>query len=68
MMNIFAILLHARIAGKLEEWVIMIDPRLLLKTIDAKSSSIKLMAASAEPRSSLLTYAATNSCSVLVQS
>ncbi len=40
--------------------------RLLLKTIDAKSSSLKLMAASAEPCSSLfsLLHAATNSYSV----
>ncbi len=71
MINIF-ILLHAqaesRITGKLKEWV-MIYHDCWLKKIDAKSPSLKLMAASAEPCSSFLTlacmHAATNSYSVL---
>ena len=49
---------QARITGKLNEWVMI---GLLLKRIDAKSPSLKLMATSAQPRSSLLTLAATNS-------
>ncbi len=49
----------SRITEKLNDWV-MIDHSCSL-TIDAKSPSLKLMAASAEPCNYLLTLAATNS-------
>ncbi len=53
------------ITGKLKEWVII--TMIVVKTIDAKSPSLKLMAASAEPCSSLLARA-TTIASVIVQS
>ena len=54
--KLLIILLHAKIHRVGND-----RPLLLLKTIYAKSSSLKLMAALAEPCSSLLTLAATNS-------
>ncbi len=62
MMNIFALINFAACKNHWETRRVSNDkPRLLLKTIDAKSSSLKLMAASAEPCSSLLTLAARSS-------